>query len=319
MSFYMLAVKDGTLMYARLENGALQDHQLAVTVPSLQPRLPNLVDFLDFKVDYSPLGGLLLDALEGTYLPHMAIDVAPRDPLLAPRGARLYQTYTPHLSTSLVTVKTAQHLTDEKLWALNQQLILSETGRALSEYTGTPFVLTAPLSREELPTELEFVVANYAEFRHWGETFKVTHHIGLIGLHELSVAAIEQALTACPRKGKSNAEALQQYKAVSAQKRQLRGIVRSRIGELTLCLREGCKSRREFESLLQWSAMDCPTGSAPAFVSRQIGRIESAYRHSPLPGIDKEFESLWSDITEKIREILTEANRKAARVVMTST
>lgn len=303
MSYYNWKVVDGVLGTAILTGGQTDDFSPATIKPSRSRKTPNLVDLLRSEVDDSPLGQILAKVMGARLLSKLYVEAVPNPNSLLPPGVSSRPTFAPKMEFRLQRYSAQEYFPTALLSVLRETLnhrdslrdFLPDMGDDARDYVNFNIIRL-----DDLPIELECVVAVSLEYAYLGETFLVDRTPTLLGLHERSVTELEHQLS--PSRSEYLHAIIERNRLCRARRR-VRWHLRQTLEKLMAELPGALRDPQEFKSILAWIAQDGREDLTPRSLKESLTALTALYQVPTPKGIREEFAPLKRDILEKVREL----------------
>ena len=288
-----------TLGTATTKKGKAYNFQPATISPSTsKKRTPRPVDLLFAEIDESPVAEAMTLALGGMTLSELSLDAVPCEPqLLIPDTPKLLQ-FTPRFEFRFETRPAAELFPVERLQRLNALLKKEHFQRGLRP-DGWPVWQFTPVKLDDLPEEVECVIATSLKYDHLGEVFRSENKEVVVGIRGQSVAELEQQLridhSSNPIASDELRRHLQGVRLRRRERRALRPTVQSLLHGVESAL---CDKKKRLE-IVAWIYGDWQKNLTPAFLAESFNGARTACTFTA----HRTWPSLEADIRERIREM----------------
>lgn len=295
MKVYTWKVVDGTLGVGTLnKKSELEDFRAAILQPGQGPQTPNLIDILRSGVEYGPLGTALARLAGATLLEELHLEGIPPTEIQLPDKVGPSPIVVPDMEFAVERRVLSECVTPERLRAFcdtmrSEQFVhefFGEDQDELFEFT--------ELGEDQLPLEIELVIAKSRTYRFEGNTFKFDAAPVVVGLHERSVAEAEAQLGAKFDNSDSAIRNRQRRRARWHLSRSVEGIIST--------VETALKETDKLQQVVGWLATDGAERFTPRFLTDETTALRSLYQGERVDDFS-DFVPLYRHLVAKLREL----------------
>ena len=295
MGYYLWTISGGKLGTARLARNKLCDFSPADIEPSVRGEKPNLIDSLLAEIDESPLAEAMTIAAGGKYLSRLTLEATSKRPRLFVPGLPITLTLVPKIEYRMETHPAEALFTEKRLGKLNEAINAQPFRTSLlPDVKG--FWQFPHLRIDDLPQEIDYVVAVKRSYEYLGEVIEVDEEPVIVGFGGRTVGEVEAQL--CLGGSDVNDPLQRRLKSYRTQRRE-RYKLRPALRNLTTCIDAVVMRKAQRSAILEWIYEGCLEYRVPSFLKPSLDAIRELHKANEVAPL---FERLYRDILARIRE-----------------
>ncbi len=273
------------------------DFEPAVFSHARRTREANTVETLLAGMDTSPIAALILFHLGGTNPKYLCLDALPNTPKLFPTGIPGRITCRPTLALR----KCSHRLLDFRGWgSLCVAMTRDDFFRTLcgDDFQG-PFSFEDKL-HSTLPSEVDLVESTRRDYYYCGQLIRENSVAMLVGVHEDTIAKVEEALILGAKDAPEFHAKLLHYHERAKARRNSRRRLREKVWEIVMEVVKFAGLGEPLAEILPWLGSVAPQFCVPSFLTRQMEEFHAIVADAQSHSQDSN--AFESDLIEILRD-----------------